>query len=196
MSPLLGHPPAGGQRRGMSMTLADLQARGLEIAAKYDELNLAQRGRIWTRAETLMGFVGDVGDLAQLAMAADNVRSELDALRSQAGELRGKLEAARGEAGALRGELEQSRADAQARNRHHSVPLKLKIAPSTMKASALLGAVGSMNWGTKARKNSATFGFSTFVRKPCAKMVRSGAAGMAPTACAAAACDRSIEMPT
>lgn len=60
----------------MSMTLSDLQARGLEIAAKYDELNLAQRGRTWTRAETLMGFVGDVGDLAQLAMAADNVRSD------------------------------------------------------------------------------------------------------------------------
>lgn len=60
----------------MSMTLSDLQARGLEIAAKYDELNRAQRGRTWTRAETLMGFVGDVGDLAQLAMAADNVRSD------------------------------------------------------------------------------------------------------------------------
>ncbi len=58
------------------MTLAELQGRGLEIAARYDELNLAQRGRTWTRAETLMGFVGDVGDLAQLAMAADNVRSD------------------------------------------------------------------------------------------------------------------------
>lgn len=58
------------------MTLSELQARGLEIAAKYDELNLAQRGRTWTRAETLMGFVGDVGDLAQLAMAADDVRSD------------------------------------------------------------------------------------------------------------------------
>ena len=53
----------------MSKTLAALQARGLEIAAMYDELNLAQRGRTWTRAETLMGFVGDVGDLAQLATA-------------------------------------------------------------------------------------------------------------------------------
>ena len=60
----------------MSMTLSDLRARGLEIAAKYDELNLAQRGRTWTRAETLMGFVGDLGDLAQLAMAAGNVRSD------------------------------------------------------------------------------------------------------------------------
>jgi hypothetical protein len=44
-------------------TLEDLQARALEIAGLYDELNLAQRGRTWTRAETMMGFVGDVGDL-------------------------------------------------------------------------------------------------------------------------------------
>lgn len=60
----------------MSRTLSELQARGLGIAAMYDDLNLTQRGRTWTRAETLMGFVGDVGDLAQLAMAADGVRSD------------------------------------------------------------------------------------------------------------------------
>jgi len=58
-------------------TLAALQARGLEIAGLYDELNLAQRGRVWTRAETMMGFVGDVGDLAKLVMAAEGARSEL-----------------------------------------------------------------------------------------------------------------------
>jgi len=60
----------------MAMTLSDLQACGLEIAAKYDELTHRPARRTWTRAETLMGFVGDVGDLAQLAMAADNVRSD------------------------------------------------------------------------------------------------------------------------
>jgi len=58
-------------------TLDALQARGLEIAGLYDELNLAQRGRIWTRAETMMGFVGDVGDLAKLVMAAEGARSDL-----------------------------------------------------------------------------------------------------------------------
>ena len=58
-------------------TLADLTARGMEVAALYDELNLAQRGRVWTRAETMMGFVGDVGDLAKLVMAAEGVRSDV-----------------------------------------------------------------------------------------------------------------------
>ena len=58
-------------------TLDALQARGLEIAGLYDELNLAERGRVWTRAETMMGFVGDVGDLAKLVMAAEGARSDL-----------------------------------------------------------------------------------------------------------------------
>jgi len=35
----------------MSLTLAQLQARGLVIVAKYDELNLAQRGRTRTMDE-------------------------------------------------------------------------------------------------------------------------------------------------
>jgi len=58
-------------------TLDALQARGLEIAGLYDELNLAERGRVWTRAETMMGFVGDVGDLAKLVMAAEGARSDV-----------------------------------------------------------------------------------------------------------------------
>ena len=58
-------------------TLALLTARGLEIAGLYDDLNRAQRGRVWTRAETMMGFVGDVGDLAKLVMAAEGARSDV-----------------------------------------------------------------------------------------------------------------------
>jgi len=58
-------------------TLEALQARGLEIAGLYDELNLVQRGRVWTRAETMMGFVGDVGDLAKLVMGAEGARSDV-----------------------------------------------------------------------------------------------------------------------
>ena len=60
-----------------SPTLDQLSRRGLEIAGLYDELNLAQRGRVWTRAETMMGFLGDVGDLAKLVMAAEGARSDV-----------------------------------------------------------------------------------------------------------------------
>ncbi len=49
----------------------------MQVAARYDALNLAQRGRVWTRAETMMGFVGDVGDLAKLVMAAEGARSDV-----------------------------------------------------------------------------------------------------------------------
>jgi NTP pyrophosphatase (non-canonical NTP hydrolase) len=58
-------------------TFEDLQDRAMRVAALYDELNLAQRGRVWTRAETMMGFVGDVGDLAKLVMAAEGARSDV-----------------------------------------------------------------------------------------------------------------------
>ena len=68
-----------------SPTLAELTARGMEVAALYDELNLAQRGRVWTRAETMMGFVGDVGDLAKLVMAAEGARSDVGGLVSRPG---------------------------------------------------------------------------------------------------------------
>ena len=50
-----------------------------------------------------------------------------------------------------------------ATSRFHSNPLQLKIAPSSTNASALCGASAAMNCGRKARKKSATFGFSTLV---------------------------------
>ena len=69
-------------------TLADLQARGLEIARLYDELNLADRGRAWTSGGDHAGFVGDVGDLAKLVMATEGARSDVggrDELSSRLG---------------------------------------------------------------------------------------------------------------
>lgn len=76
------------------------------------------------------------------------------------------------------------------------MPLKLKITPRKMKASGLLGADGSMNCGTKARKNRATFGFRTLVRKPCVKTVRKGAAATVPKDCARAGRVRRSDSPT
>ncbi|MEV8405192.1 MazG nucleotide pyrophosphohydrolase domain-containing protein [Streptomyces niveus] len=56
------------------MELHELQARALRIHDLYDELNLHARGRVWTREEFMLGFVGDVGDLAKLVMAEEGAR--------------------------------------------------------------------------------------------------------------------------
>ncbi|MFC9619442.1 MazG nucleotide pyrophosphohydrolase domain-containing protein [Streptomyces sp. NPDC056930] len=56
------------------MDLNELQRRALRIHDLYDELNLRERGRVWTREEFMLGFVGDVGDLAKLVMAQEGAR--------------------------------------------------------------------------------------------------------------------------
>src|SRR4029078_5575252 len=69
------------------------------------------------------------------------------------------------------------RAADHATNRFHNVPFTLKTRPRKRNASGLLVAPGSTNCGRNARKNSATFGFRTLVRKPCMNTVRNDAAG-------------------
>jgi len=56
------------------MDLVELQERALRIHGLYDELNQRERGRTWTREEFMLGFVGDVGDLAKLVMAQEGAR--------------------------------------------------------------------------------------------------------------------------
>ncbi|MCX5346003.1 nucleotide pyrophosphohydrolase [Streptomyces sp. R-74717] len=56
------------------MDLNELQRRALHIHDLYDELNLRERGRVWTREEFMLGFVGDVGDLAKIVMAQEGAR--------------------------------------------------------------------------------------------------------------------------
>src|SRR5687768_13443913 len=70
-----------------------------------------------------------------------------------------------------------------ATKRFQSVPLMLKTSPRNRKDSALFEVAGSMNWGRKARKNSATLGFRTLVSRPCENIVRSRA-GASAGACA------------
>lgn len=53
------------------MSLDDLLAQAMRIKDLYDQLNLQERGRTWTREEFTLGFVGDVGDLAKLVMAEE-----------------------------------------------------------------------------------------------------------------------------
>src|ERR1022692_1449639 len=56
------------------MNLTDLNARAMSVHDLYDQLNRRERGRTWTREEFLLGFVGDVGDLAKLVMAQEGAR--------------------------------------------------------------------------------------------------------------------------
>jgi NTP pyrophosphatase (non-canonical NTP hydrolase) len=56
------------------MAINEMTARAMQIHALYDELNHKERDRTWTREEFVLGFMGDVGDLAKLAMAAEGAR--------------------------------------------------------------------------------------------------------------------------
>lgn len=55
--------------------LEDLKHAAMRVHDLYDELNLKDRGRVWTREEFMLGFVRDVGDRAKLVMAADGART-------------------------------------------------------------------------------------------------------------------------
>lgn len=56
------------------MDLGQLQTRAIQIHDLYDELNRRERGRVWSRDEFMLGFIGDVGDLAKLIMAQEGAR--------------------------------------------------------------------------------------------------------------------------
>ncbi|MET9830569.1 MazG nucleotide pyrophosphohydrolase domain-containing protein [Streptomyces sp. NPDC006385] len=56
------------------MSLDALRQQAMRIHDLYDELNRHERGRVWTREEFMLGFVGDVGDLAKLVMAEEGAR--------------------------------------------------------------------------------------------------------------------------
>ncbi|MFH9731854.1 MazG nucleotide pyrophosphohydrolase domain-containing protein [Streptomyces sp. NPDC017260] len=58
----------------MSVSLEALKQQALRIRDLYDVLNRHKRGRVWTREEFMLGFVGDVGDLAKLVMREEGAR--------------------------------------------------------------------------------------------------------------------------
>lgn len=55
--------------------IKDLQARAYAIRTKYNALNKKHGHHAWTGKDYAMGFVGDVGDLAKLVMAKENMRT-------------------------------------------------------------------------------------------------------------------------
>lgn len=59
------------------MTIPKLTERAMRIRELYQELNRRERGRCWTREEFVLGFAGDVGDLAKLVLAAEGARGDV-----------------------------------------------------------------------------------------------------------------------
>jgi NTP pyrophosphatase (non-canonical NTP hydrolase) len=61
--------------------------RAVTVRQQYAELERKRYGRSWTNEEVVLGFVGDVGDLAKLVTAMGGVCSIPDARQQLAHEL-------------------------------------------------------------------------------------------------------------
>ena len=60
------------------MNLKEASARANEIRRLYSQLEERLYGRRWSTQEIMLGFQGDVGDLAKLIQAAEGVRNVED----------------------------------------------------------------------------------------------------------------------
>jgi NTP pyrophosphatase (non-canonical NTP hydrolase) len=60
------------------MEFKDIIKRAVSIRELYAQFE-NRTGRTWTREEIALGFVGDVGDLVKLTMAAEGIREIPDA---------------------------------------------------------------------------------------------------------------------
>lgn len=69
------------------MQLQELQQRAITIRTQYAAVERQRYGRSWSKEEIMLGFVGDVGDLAKLVMAQAGVRTIPDAEAKLAHEL-------------------------------------------------------------------------------------------------------------
>jgi len=67
--------------------LQELQDRARAVRARYAEVEAARYGRSWTREEIMLGFLGDVGDLAELVQGKEGVRPRPDLDEALAHEL-------------------------------------------------------------------------------------------------------------
>lgn len=58
---------------------AELSDRAMALRELYARYETRLHGRAWSREEVMLGFLGDVGDLAKLVQAAEGVRRIEDA---------------------------------------------------------------------------------------------------------------------
>jgi NTP pyrophosphatase (non-canonical NTP hydrolase) len=66
---------------------ADMQTMARAVREKYAGMEIARYGRSWTREEIMLGFLGDVGDLAKLVQGKEGVRPRPDIEAALAHEL-------------------------------------------------------------------------------------------------------------
>ena len=61
-----------------AMHFHEMQAKARAVRTRYSEMEVEQYGREWTPEEIMLGFVGDVGDLAKLVQGKAGVRPRDD----------------------------------------------------------------------------------------------------------------------
>jgi NTP pyrophosphatase (non-canonical NTP hydrolase) len=60
------------------MDLRELHHQAREVRRRYAQEEARRYGRSWTREEIMLGFLGDVGDLAKLVQGKAGVRPRAD----------------------------------------------------------------------------------------------------------------------
>ena len=70
-----------------AMDFQQMQQRAREIRARYADVEASTYGRSWTTEEIMLGFLGDVGDLAKLVQGKAGVRPRDDLDEALAHEL-------------------------------------------------------------------------------------------------------------
>lgn len=64
-----------------------MQSRARAVRARYAEVEAGRYGRSWSHEELMLGFLGDVGDLAKLVQGKAGVRPREDLDEALAHEL-------------------------------------------------------------------------------------------------------------
>ena len=69
------------------MDFEEMRARARSVREQYAAVETARYGRAWSREEIMLGFLGDVGDLAKLVQGKEGVRPREDLDEALAHEL-------------------------------------------------------------------------------------------------------------
>jgi len=69
------------------MDFQEMQTKARAVRARYAEMEATRYGRSWNHEELMLGFLGDVGDLAKLVQGKAGVRARDDLDEAVAHEL-------------------------------------------------------------------------------------------------------------